>query len=530
MHREPTDAARPPRTTLIKRHGVVTRITHWINAACLGILLMSGLQIFNAWPSLYWGEIGADRDPAWLTIGADHAGAHPRGFVRVGGATLPTTGVLGLSKVAGAPTERAFPTWATLPALQELAAGRRWHLFVAWCLVANGLVYLVAGIASGHLRRDVLPTRADLRARHLWQEIVDHARLRFAKGNAARRYNALQKLTYLAVIAVLLPAMVLTGLDDVAGRRRCGPLAARPVRRAPVGALDPFYLRVPAAAVHRGPSRHGAAVGRLEQHALDDHRTLRHRQRGHAMNAPVTRRRFLAGAGALLLSGCDSANQDGTIGAILRSAEPLTMAAQRLLQGRRALAREFTEADLSPSFRVNGTSRPDSDAYAALVENQFADWRLKIDGLVARPQALSLAALKLLPARTQITRHDCVEGWSAIGKWTGVPLGALLRTAGVLPSARYVVFHCADELEKTLDGSGRYYESIDLVDAFHPQTLLAYGMNGQDLSVGHGAPLRPARRAPARLQAGQVPDAHRAGRQFQDAVGREWRVLGRPRV
>jgi DMSO/TMAO reductase YedYZ molybdopterin-dependent catalytic subunit len=212
------------------------------------------------------------------------------------------------------------------------------------------------------------------------------------------------------------------------------------------------------------------------------------------MNPPFTRRRFLlggaAGAGALLLGGCDGADMDGKTGAILRSAETLTTAAQRLLQGRHALAREFTDAEISPSFRVNGTSRPDSDAYAALVENKFADWRLQIDGMVARPQSLSLASLKLLPARTQVTRHDCVEGWSAIGKWTGVPLGDLLRTAGLLPSARYVVFHCADELEKTLDGSGRYYESIDLVDAFHPQTLLAYSMNGQDLSVGHGAPLR----------------------------------------
>jgi DMSO/TMAO reductase YedYZ molybdopterin-dependent catalytic subunit len=207
-----------------------------------------------------------------------------------------------------------------------------------------------------------------------------------------------------------------------------------------------------------------------------------------------SRRRFLlagaAGAGTLALGGCDGPGQDGGAPAILHKAETLTMASQRLLQGRHALAREFDEADISPAFRVNGTSMPDSEAYAALLENRFADWRLQVGGLVQRPTALSLAALKLLPARTQITRHDCVEGWSAIGKWTGVPLGQLLRTVGVLPSARYVVFHCADELEKTLDGSGRYYESIDLVDAFHPQTILAYAMNGRDLSVGHGAPLR----------------------------------------
>lgn len=207
-----------------------------------------------------------------------------------------------------------------------------------------------------------------------------------------------------------------------------------------------------------------------------------------------TRRRLLLGgalgAAALALGGCDAGAQDSGAGRILRSAESLTLAAQRLLLGRNALAREYTDADISPHFRVNGTSMPDSDAYAALLDKGFAGWRLKVDGLVARPTEFSLAALKLMPARTQVTRHDCVEGWSAIGKWTGVPLAEVLRATGVLPGARYAVFHCADELEKTLDGSGRYYESIDLVDAFHQQTMLAYGMNGQDLGVGHGAPLR----------------------------------------
>lgn len=208
----------------------------------------------------------------------------------------------------------------------------------------------------------------------------------------------------------------------------------------------------------------------------------------------VTRRRFLIGstlgAGALALTGYGMLGQNSGLAAVIRSTEKLTMKAQRLLQGRHALAREFAETDISPSFRVNGTSAPDSEAYAQLVEGKFASWRLKIDGLVDRPQEFSLADLKMLPARSQITRHDCVEGWSAIGKWTGVPLGSLLASVGLKASARFAVFHCADELEKTLDGSGRYYESIDLIDAFHPQTILAYAMNNQDLSVGHGAPLR----------------------------------------
>lgn len=208
----------------------------------------------------------------------------------------------------------------------------------------------------------------------------------------------------------------------------------------------------------------------------------------------LTRRRFLIGStlgvSALALAGCDILDQNAAMGSVIRSAENLTMKAQRLLQGRDALAREFAETDISPTFRVNGTSAPDGEDYTEFAEGNFANWRLKIDGLVDRPQEFSLIDLKTRPARTQITRHDCVEGWSAIGKWTGVPLGSVLNSVGLRPNARFAVFHCADELEKTLDGSGRYYESIDLIDAFHPQTILAYQMNGKDLAVGHGAPLR----------------------------------------
>ena len=212
------------------------------------------------------------------------------------------------------------------------------------------------------------------------------------------------------------------------------------------------------------------------------------------MSILLPRRRLLLGAAATaaagLLGGCDSLAESDSVQRVLRMAERLTMGAQRALLSGSALAREFTEADMSPAFRSNGTSMPDSEDYARLLDTQFAGWRLAIGGLVRTPLSLSLADLKALPARTQITRHDCVEGWSAIGKWTGVPLGLLLQTAGLMPNARYAVFRCADEYEKAADGNGQYYESIDLVDAFHPQTILAYGMNGADLPVEHGAPLR----------------------------------------
>jgi DMSO/TMAO reductase YedYZ molybdopterin-dependent catalytic subunit len=206
------------------------------------------------------------------------------------------------------------------------------------------------------------------------------------------------------------------------------------------------------------------------------------------MTRLVTRRSLagsLATGAGLVLAGCDRLGENESFRSTLFGAETLTMRAQRLLSDRSALAREFSAVDMSPVFRMNGNTMPRDAVYQRHAASGFADWRLDIDGLVARPQALSLAAIRAMPARRQITRHDCVEGWSAIGKWTGVPLKLLLDGAGVRPGARYVVFHCADDFSGT-----RYYESIDLIDAYHPQTILAWAMNDRLLPVGHGAPLR----------------------------------------
>jgi DMSO/TMAO reductase YedYZ molybdopterin-dependent catalytic subunit len=196
-----------------------------------------------------------------------------------------------------------------------------------------------------------------------------------------------------------------------------------------------------------------------------------------------------AGAGGLLLTGCDQLSRSRSFIRVMQTAERLNLTTQRLLLGPQTpLAREYTAADISPIFKANGSIHPAGDDYKRLLDNNFADWRLAIGGLVAHPLSLSLAELRALPARSQITRHDCVEGWSAIGGWTGVPLNLLLKSAVVLPQARYLVFHCADNLGG--GPGGLYYETIDLVDAAHPQTILAYDMNGQPLPVHHGAPLR----------------------------------------
>ena len=201
------------------------------------------------------------------------------------------------------------------------------------------------------------------------------------------------------------------------------------------------------------------------------------------------RRRFLRDAlaltGTVALAGCDKLSQTSWAPKVLDSATALSHGAQRALS-RDAMAREYTEADISPVFRPNGSTDPQAPAYRALAANDFRDYRLAVGGLVAHPLSLSLGELRKLPSRTQITRHDCVEGWSVIGKWTGVQLSHVLEMAQPTKAARYVVFRCFD----AMDDDSEYYESLGFDDAYHPQTLLAWELNGKTLPIPNGAPLR----------------------------------------
>jgi thiosulfate reductase cytochrome b subunit len=207
---------------LVPRHSGVTRVTHWINVLALTLLLMSGLQIFNAHPALYWGA-KSHFDSPWLSISAAERGGQPVGLTQVGGKSFETTGVLGWSGKPAARSPQAFPAWATVPSWRDLATGRRWHFFFAWVFVINGFIYLASGLVGGHIRRDLWPTWAQLSPRHLWHEIVTHAQLKFPKGEAARSYNVLQKLSYLVVALVLLPLMVATGLTMSPGFDAAAP-------------------------------------------------------------------------------------------------------------------------------------------------------------------------------------------------------------------------------------------------------------------------------------------------------------------
>lgn len=199
---------------------------------------------------------------------------------------------------------------------------------------------------------------------------------------------------------------------------------------------------------------------------------------------------MLNGAGLLLLSGCENAfnrlHQNEKVLSLLESVEGGNRRLLRFLTGRNSLAKEFSEKDISRYFKPNGNPPPFTMEYLIDATGGWPVWRLKVGGLIQQPQDFSLADLKALPARTQITRHDCVEGWSAIGKWKGVPLAEIARRVQPQSSARYVVFYCLD----TDQQGNHYYESVDLYDANHPQTILAYEMNDKPLPIDHGAPLR----------------------------------------
>ena len=208
------------------------------------------------------------------------------------------------------------------------------------------------------------------------------------------------------------------------------------------------------------------------------------------MIRPITRRRLLtataATAGSTLLGGCDALYEGVSMQPLLDFGQLLSLRAHRLLLAAQPLVREYTLKDISPDFPPNGTEMPSGMGYFTMMVSQFANWRLKVEGLVRKPLSLSLNEIKALPARTQVTQHNCDEGWTAIGQWTGVPLAHVLQMAELAPEVRYIVFHCLDEMAR----GAFYYESIDLFDALHPQTILAYGMNGGELPVRHGAPLR----------------------------------------
>ncbi len=204
-----SEQARPDRE-IVYRHRLPVRVTHWINALAMLVLLLSGLQIFNAHPRLYWGEAGNIYDTPWFALQALNGPEGLRGETLMGSLRFDTTGVLGASEYRDRLIARGWPAWLTLPSYQDLATGRRWHFLAAWVLVLNGLIYWLWTLFSPHFRRDLWPSGGEVR--NIRRSILDHLKLRHPTGEAAKRYNVLQKFAYLVVIAFLCPLVVLTGL------------------------------------------------------------------------------------------------------------------------------------------------------------------------------------------------------------------------------------------------------------------------------------------------------------------------------
>jgi thiosulfate reductase cytochrome b subunit len=200
-----------PQKVFVRRHSRLVRITHWINAVSLCLLLLSGLQIFNAHPDLYFGQQSHFGHP-WLGMGAYQSGGALHGVTLIGGHPFDTTGFLGASRDHGVLVARGFPSWLTIPSVRYLALGRRWHFFFAWVFAINLTLYLASAVIGGHLKRDLAPSLDQVKPRNVMHELWDHVRLSFPKGWEARRYNVLQKGAYLGVVLLLLPAMILSGM------------------------------------------------------------------------------------------------------------------------------------------------------------------------------------------------------------------------------------------------------------------------------------------------------------------------------
>jgi len=429
------------------RHSALVRVTHWLTALSFLVLVLSGIAILLAHPRLYWGETGALGGPSLFDL--------PLPFVL----DVPIRG-----------------------------PGRYLHFLSAWVSVFTGLVYVSMGLASRHFGRNLLPARAELTFAAIGKVIRSH--LRFERSSEAElaTYNVLQRLSYTTVVFVLLPLMIWTGLAMSPAVTSVFPFVvsalggqqtARTVHFVAACSLVLFLLvhvamvcltgfkrRVRAMITGRGPAPAGATAS-----VGFSRRTLIKTSLGALAGVGGL------GAGVRLLDRCGliPANHRGIYGL----SETLTYAGQRLLTKLPSMAREFDRSQISTVTPVNGKA-PKTEPYQRLLAGGFAEWRLQIDGMVARPSSLSLAELRSFPSRSQITHQACEEGWSFIAEWTGVPLAYVLERVGIHPEARYVFFFAFDD----------WWDSIDMDDALHPQTLLAYGMNGPEMPIDHGAPMR----------------------------------------
>ena len=450
----PSTTGEAPRRLIVFRHSVWVRLTHWIWVISLTILFMSGLQIFNAHPSLNFGNTTtfdtAATGPNRVILDIDNDGS--TGVTTVVGHKFDTTGVLGVSQGPDGLAARGFPGWITIPSVQDLATGRRWHFLFAWILVINALVYLAYGLISGHIAHDLVPRLREYRT--IPHDIVTHLQLKFSHGPDAPQYNILQKLAYGLILFVVLPVLVLAGLEmspriDAAlpwlrylfGGRQ----SARTIHFLMAWTLVGFVIIHVVMVVLSGPfnNMRSMITGRVRrQRGIRPHEHDRSSE-PPPLSSPAPPVSRLPDATAS--PEPSKAWRDRAVKAAERC--DLCESPARPASGQK-MAPEYAPSRDQRLFQAERLHRPQGSwPTRNIARREIRElFKLAVGGLVAKPRSVHARGPSgAEPARTQITRHDCVEGWSCIGQWTGVPLHEVLQIlSSVQPEARYVVFHCFD--------------------------------------------------------------------------------------
>jgi DMSO/TMAO reductase YedYZ molybdopterin-dependent catalytic subunit/thiosulfate reductase cytochrome b subunit len=433
------------------------RASHWINAFFIGYLIRAGIQILGSYPRLYWND--------------DSAPGHE--WLKLTRRKIPTNRVW-----TSLEQELNVPSWLGHPGGNNLGLGRIWHFFIVIFWILNGVVYIALLILSGEWTR-LVPTDWSIFPR-AWETFLTYATFQLPPASEFQPYDALQQLTYFAVVFLLGPFLIATGA------------AQSPA----IAARFPWYLKIFGG---RQAARSLHFLGLLAFVAFIAVHTLLVIVTGAGKNFALI---FFGQAGAAyeqqalflvpLLILLIFAIYALTAWYTLRQPRRVQQALGRVLNpvvhrvlGHARSRQEYEPEDISPYFILNGSSPKDVE-YRRLAETNYADWRLEVTGLVNQSLILSLDGVRALPRRCQITKHHCIQGWTGIAQWEGASLRDVLALAKPLPQARYAVFwsYGRDTVGKP------FYEALTLEQATHAQTILAYRMNDQPLSVEHGAPLR----------------------------------------
>jgi methionine sulfoxide reductase catalytic subunit len=438
------------------------RATHALNLLFLSLLVRSGLEILSAHPKLYWND--------HCTPGSE--------WLRLTRKRLPADALW-----TSRDEESSFSSWVALPGRRNLGLGRHWHFLADAGWLLAGLVYVVM-LFSTHEWRRIVPASWSM-VPGAWSALRQYASLHLVLTPGER--NPLEQLAYFAVVFLLSPLAIATGLamsPAIAGRFPWyirifhGRQAARSVHFLCLCAFLGFF------GVHVGMVIAHGATDELGLIVLGDV--------GHVRGTPGL---FIGLAGIAGIAAIHVAATRQSLRhprEVQRATQALTDPLRRALFGHAISVQEYARGDVSAYFRVNG--RPPAEAaYTAMAAGNFANYRLDIGGLVGSPLDVTLKELRTWPQRTQITKHHCIEGWSAVAEWTGVPMAEVMHRCRPLADARYAVLYAFDDQatsEPDPAGSGFFYGTINLTLAAHPQTILAYDMNGRPLPPQYGAPLR----------------------------------------